>query len=57
MSGLTQNELHGLMAAYRKSGFPRQLWAALTPVSEKWPLEQLLKELETEDRVMKNKRK
>ena len=57
MSGLTQNELHGLMAAYRKSGFPRQLWAALTPVSEKWPLKQLLRELEKEDRVMKNKRK
>jgi hypothetical protein len=57
MSGLTQNELHNLMAAYRKSGFPRQLWAALTPVSEGWPLEQLLIELETEDRIMKSKGK
>ena len=57
MSGLTQNELHRLMADYRKAGFARQIWATLTPVSEKWPLEQLLNELQAEDKAMKNKRK
>ena len=56
MSGLTQNELHSLMAAYRDSGFARQIWATLTPISEKWPLENLLNELQAEDKAMKNKR-
>jgi len=56
MSGLTENELHGLMAAYKQAGFKRQIWAALTPVSEDWPLEFLLKELQTEDRAIKGKR-
>ena len=51
MSGLTQNELHNLMAAYKKGGFVRQIWASLTPVSEKWPLKNLLNELQKEDKV------
>jgi hypothetical protein len=55
MSGLKQNELHSLMGTYRKAGFPRQIWATLTPVSEKWPLRELLKELKAEDRVMKKR--
>ena len=55
MSGLKQKELHNLMAAYRKGGFPRQIWATLTPVSEKWSLEKLLKELESEDLAMKRR--
>lgn len=57
MSGLTQNELHHLMASYRGAGFARQLWATLTPVSENWPLESLLNELQAEHEAMKNKRK
>jgi hypothetical protein len=57
MSGFTQNELHRLMAAYRKAEFARQIWATLTPISEQWPLEQLLNELQTENKAMKNKRK
>ena len=57
MSGLTQNELHRLMAAYRKAGFARQIWATLTPISEEWSLEHLLNELQAEDMAMKNKRK
>ena len=55
MSGLTQNELHGLMAVYKQAGFKRQIWATLTPVSEKWPLEVLLKELQAEEKAMKDK--
>ncbi|MBN2060320.1 MAG: DUF3783 domain-containing protein [Deltaproteobacteria bacterium] len=57
MSGLAQNELHNLMAAYRKEGLSRQIWATLTPVSEKWPLEKLLNELEAEDRAMRIRKK
>ena len=57
MSGLTQNGLHRLMAAYRKAGFARPIWATLTPVSEAWPLEHLLHELQAEDKAMKNKGK
>jgi hypothetical protein len=53
MSGLTQNELHRLMAAYRKAGRPHQIWATLTPFSEKWPLGHLLDELQAEGRAMK----
>ncbi len=53
ISGLTQNELHQLMAAYRKAGRTRQMWATLTPFSEKWPLKHLLTELQAEDRAMK----
>ena len=57
MSGLTQNELYGLMGAYRQAGFKPQIWATLTPVSEKWPLGVLLKELQAEDKAMKDKAK
>ena len=52
MSGLTQKELHNLMGTYRKTGFTPQIWAALTPVSEKWPLETLLDHLVEEKKAM-----
>ena len=57
MSGLTQNELHHLMESYRGAGFAPQIWATVTPVSENWPLESLLNELQAEHKAMKNKRK
>jgi len=57
MSGLSRNELHILMAAYRKAGLPRPLWASLTPVSEHWPLKVLLEELEKESKQMEKGRK
>ncbi len=57
MSGLTQKELHLLLAAYRKAGFASQIWATLTPISEEWPLENLLNELQAENKAMKNKKK
>jgi hypothetical protein len=56
MSGFTQEELHILMNAYRKAGLPPQLWATLTPVSENWTLETLLKELSKEDKALKKQR-
>lgn len=48
LSGLTQKELHTLMAAYRQSGLSPQLWAVLTPISEGWALRDLLAELSRE---------
>jgi hypothetical protein len=48
MSGFTENELHSLLSSYRKEQFTPQLWATLTPVSERWTLNELLKELSSE---------
>ena len=48
VSGITENELHTLMAVCRKSGMKPALWAALTPTSEAWPLTLLLEELHNE---------
>ena len=56
MSGLSQNELHGLMGAYRSEGFVQQLWATLTPVSENWILKALLIELLAEAEKMRKKK-
>ena len=56
MSGLSQNELHGLMGAYRGEGFVQQLWATLTPVSESWTLKALLIELLAEAEKMRKKK-
>lgn len=56
MSGLSQNELHNLMGAYRREGLPKQLWATLTPVSENWTLKALLVELLSEAEAMRKKK-
>ncbi len=55
MSGLTQDELHHLMGSYKRSGLVPQIWASLTPLSEKWPLRFLLAELQLEHKAMKNR--
>ena len=55
MSGLSQNELHDLMGAYREAGFVAQIWASLTPTSAKWTLKELLIELLKEARAMQKK--
>jgi hypothetical protein len=52
MSGITQNELHSLMAGCRNSGMQKPLWATLTPTSETWPIKNLLKELAAEHLAM-----
>ena len=58
VSGLTQKELHILMTAYRKTKLPAQLWAALTPTSEKWTVAALLEELAAEkEEIRKAKEK
>jgi len=56
MSGISQNELHALMAGCRKSGMPPPLWATLTPTSETWPIKNLLKELAAEHAAMQKRR-
>ena len=53
MSGLSQNELHDLMGAYREAGFVSQIWASLTPTSEAWTLKDLLIQLLAEARAMR----
>jgi hypothetical protein len=55
MSGFSEEEVHMLMASYRKAGLPSQLWATLTPVSENWTVEALLKELVAEAEAFKQK--
>jgi hypothetical protein len=57
MSGCTQMEVHILMTAFKEAGFPRQLWATLTPMSEGWHLKALLKELAEEDRSFQKRTK
>jgi hypothetical protein len=56
MSGLTQNELHLLMSGSRKSGMKAPLWATLTPTSETWSVQDLLKELAAEHQAMQQRK-
>ena len=57
MSGFSQKELYKLMALYRLSELPPQLWASLTPVSEKWSVAQLLDELAAESEAIKKQKR
>lgn len=54
MAGITENELHQLIASYRQAGLPSPLWATLTPTSENWSLRQLLTELSREREALKD---
>ena len=54
MSGLRTRELHRLMDGYRRAKLPYQLWATVTPLSEAWPLKQLLMELVGERAAIKD---
>jgi len=53
MSGFSQKELYKLMALYRLAELPPQLWASLTPISEKCSVAQLLNELAAESEAIK----
>jgi hypothetical protein len=48
VSGITEAQLISLMTVCRKSGMQAAFWAVLTPVSEKWSVQQLLAELARE---------
>lgn len=52
VSGIFEKELHYLMRACQQTGMQSALWAALTPTSETWTLQQLLAELATERSAM-----
>ena len=55
MCGLTQNELHLLMSGSREAGMKPPLWATLTPTSETWAVQDLLKELAAEHQAMQQR--
>lgn len=57
LSGITEEELHIIMKAYRGSGLPKPLWAVLTPVSENWTLNELLEELSDESKALNDSKK
>ncbi|MFO7713609.1 DUF3783 domain-containing protein [Desulfosarcina sp.] len=56
VSGITENQLHGLMTVCRKTGMQPPLWAVLTPTSETWPLVRLLAELQAERKTLSERR-
>jgi hypothetical protein len=56
MCGLTQNELHLLMSGSRQAGMKPPLWATLTPISETWTVQDLLKELAAEHQAMQQRK-
>jgi len=55
VSGIQEKQLHALMALCRKTGMQPDLWAVLTPISEKWTLQALLSELQAEKRAFRRK--
>jgi hypothetical protein len=52
VSGITENQLHSLMSLCRKAGMKKAFWAALTPTSETWTMDQLLAELQAERKAL-----
>lgn len=56
VAGITEAQLIGLMSVCRKSGMQPALWAVLTPVSERWTVEQLLAELAREREALQKKK-
>lgn len=56
LSGITEEELHRTISAYRQCGLPRPLWATLTPYSEDWTLSALLEELRKERMATEKKK-
>ncbi len=48
MAGITEKELHTLIRGYRAANLPIPLWATLTPTTENWKLNDLVKELAAE---------
>ncbi len=55
VAGITEAQLISLMTACKKSGMQPALWAVLTPVSEKWNVQQLLAELDREREALQKK--
>ena len=56
VAGITEAQLVSLMTVCKKSGMQQTLWAVLTPVSEKWTVDQLLAELAREREVLQKRK-
>jgi hypothetical protein len=56
VAGITEAQLISLMTVCKKSGMQAALWAVLTPVSEKWSVNQLLAELAREREALRSKK-
>ena len=56
VAGITESQLISLMTGCKKSGMQQTLWAVLTPVSEKWTVEQLLVELAREREALQKRK-
>ncbi len=57
ISGFTEKKLKDLLSAYKKEGLQKQFWAVVTPTSENWSIDFLLKELEKEEKAIKARQK
>ncbi len=56
VAGITEAQLIRLMTVCKKSGMQQSFWAVLTPVSEKWTVEQLLTELAREREALQKRK-
>ena len=56
VAGITEGQLISLMTICKKSGMQPALWAVLTPISEKWPLDRLLAELVREREALQKRK-
>ena len=56
VAGISENDLHNLMNTCQASGMQPPLWAVLTPVSETWPLGELITELAAERDALAKKK-
>jgi hypothetical protein len=56
VAGITEAQLVGLMNICKKSGMQPALWAVLTPISEKWTVQQLLTELAREREALQKRK-
>ena len=57
LSGITEKELHKTLSSYRETNLSRPFWATLTPISQNWPLADLIAELKKERTAMEKKNK
>ena len=57
VSGITEKELHKTLSSYRDTNLSRPLWATLTPISQNWPLSDLITELKKERAAMEKRKK
>jgi hypothetical protein len=56
VAGITEQELHHLMAGCRQAGMKDALWAVVTPTSERWPFKELLTHLIAEREALRKER-